>query len=372
MKKLLTILMLIFTCIFVKAQKETVAGELSIWVYNNPQNKNISLTLELVSPACWDENHYITELFNGGTVSGTSNWLEFLVCWETFPEEYYRTFGLGLYKITAKVNGVVKDHFFIDYRTSDLPGAIGLGCQIDYLLDFNVGTEKFYYRGTQDEFSDYHAFWDLRPCVDLITDGLEDHWENALAVVYRKNSGVNEPFLAWGPYNDFQPTGYKIYWRLGGSGNFSLLATVDANTFTYQHNGLAVGSGLLAEYKVQAYNNQSTSDFTNIASITTSGFYKENSRGIESGYVSDYQLYQNYPNPFNPSTVISYQTPSDNFVTLKVFDVLGREVAELVNTYKEAGTHSVEFNGSELSSGMYLYRIQIGSYVETRKLILQK
>ncbi len=358
MRSIFVILVVLFSSTSLLAQKEVLAGELSIWVKNNPQNKNISMTLELVSPVCWDENHNITELYIGGTESRNvdEGWIEFHVCWSSNPLFYYKTFGLGLYKVTAKVNNVAKDHFFIDYRTSDLPDAIWYtpppGCQIDYALDFDVAAEKFYYRNTQNLFSDYHAFWNLRPCVELITDGLEDHWENALAVVYRNNAGTYEPFLAWGPYNGFEPTGYKIYWRLGGSGSFGLLATVGANTFTYQHYGLAVGGGFLAEYKVQAYNNQMSSDFTNVASISAS-FYKEEKEKISSGYISDYGLFQNYPNPFNPATIITYQTPADNFVTLKVFDIMGREVAELENTYKSAGTHSVEFNASELSSGIY-------------------
>ncbi|GBD87984.1 hypothetical protein BMS3Abin03_01918 [bacterium BMS3Abin03] len=86
----------------------------------------------------------------------------------------------------------------------------------------------------------------------------------------------------------------------------------------------------------------------------------------------NYSLYQNYPNPFNPTTIIKWQSPVNDFVKLKVFDLLGREVATLINEYKEAGTHSVEFNASGLPSGVYFYSIQIGNYVETRKLILQK
>lgn len=121
--------MIILFCFqYLPAQgEETVEGELSIWVKNNSQLKLVSMTLELVSIACWDEDHNLTELFTGGTESGYINngWLEFLCCWETSPQNYYRTFGLGLYKVTAKVNGVAKHHFFIDYRTASLPGLLG-------------------------------------------------------------------------------------------------------------------------------------------------------------------------------------------------------------------------------------------------------
>jgi hypothetical protein len=85
-----------------------------------------------------------------------------------------------------------------------------------------------------------------------------------------------------------------------------------------------------------------------------------------------YDLQQNYPNPFNPTTVISYQLPVNGYVTLKVFDLLGREVAVLVNEKKEARSHTVHFDGSGLSSGVYFYQLRGGDFVKTRKLILQK
>jgi hypothetical protein len=84
----------------------------------------------------------------------------------------------------------------------------------------------------------------------------------------------------------------------------------------------------------------------------------------------DYLLQNNYPNPFNPSTTINYQLPKQSYITLKVFDVLGREVATLVNRVEEQGYKSVNFDASKLSSGIYYYRLQAGNYAETKKLLL--
>jgi hypothetical protein len=89
-----------------------------------------------------------------------------------------------------------------------------------------------------------------------------------------------------------------------------------------------------------------------------------------------YALSQNYPNPFNPSTRIQYTIESAGLVSLKVYDMLGREVATLVNGRQEAGTYTVQFginNGtSGLSSGMYFYRLNVGSFISTKKLVLMK
>ena len=83
-------------------------------------------------------------------------------------------------------------------------------------------------------------------------------------------------------------------------------------------------------------------------------------------------LAQNYPNPFNPSTTINWQSPVSGKQTLKVYDLLGNEVATLVDENRNAGSYEVEFNASHLASGVYLYRIQVGSYVQTKKMILMK
>ncbi len=86
----------------------------------------------------------------------------------------------------------------------------------------------------------------------------------------------------------------------------------------------------------------------------------------------EFSLEQNYPNPFNPSTTISWQSPVSSYQTLKVYDVLGNEVATLVNEEKPAGSYEVTFDASGLSSGIYFYKMQSGSFVETKKMLLLK
>jgi hypothetical protein len=106
-------------------------------------------------------------------------------------------------------------------------------------------------------------------------------------------------------------------------------------------------------------------------------FYKSNfgqyplGTGKENNIqINSFELSQNYPNPFNPITVISYQLSAFSNVKLTVFDILGREVTTLVNEEKQPGTYEVKFDATSLSSGIYFYRLQAGSFVETKKMIL--
>ena len=86
----------------------------------------------------------------------------------------------------------------------------------------------------------------------------------------------------------------------------------------------------------------------------------------------NFNLDQNYPNPFNPSTVIKYAVKEAGLVRLKFFDILGAEVAELVNEIKEAGNHTIEFNATQLPSGVYIYTLQVNGFTGSKKMLLMK
>ena len=84
----------------------------------------------------------------------------------------------------------------------------------------------------------------------------------------------------------------------------------------------------------------------------------------------DFELFQNYPNPFNPSTSIKYSIPKSVLVTLKIYDVLGKEITTLLNEKEEAGLHKIEFNPTNLSSGVYFYTLKTEGFLQTKKMIL--
>jgi len=85
-----------------------------------------------------------------------------------------------------------------------------------------------------------------------------------------------------------------------------------------------------------------------------------------------YILKQNYPNPFNPVTKVEFALPKSGFVSVKVYDMLGKQVAVLVNEYKNAGTYAVDFNASELSSGTYFYKLEVNGFTEVKKMMVLK
>ncbi len=129
-----------------------------------------------------------------------------------------------------------------------------------------------------------------------------------------------------------------------------------------------------------------TSDYDFIDEPTESGLFSyrlkqinfdgsfEYSSEVDVNFIvaDDFRLSQNYPNPFNPNTTIEYQIPQSSFVTIKVYDALGKEVVTLVNEEVPAGIHEVNFEPRNLTSGLYLYKIRAGSFEQTRKMLLLK
>ena len=121
-------------------------------------------------------------------------------------------------------------------------------------------------------------------------------------------------------------------------------------------------------YKITAVDiNQHESSYSN--EVWRWGRIPKNSSGV---FVNDFELNQNSPNPFNPTTKISWQTPVNHHQTLKVYDILGREVATLVDEYREAGSYEIEFDASGLPSGVYIYKLQSAGYSAVKKMILSK
>ncbi len=165
--------------------------------------------------------------------------------------------------------------------------------------------------------------------------------------------------------NSNSEVGYYIERKLGSSGTYAVIDSVGANVSTYTDTKGVPGNDYF--YRVRGYNLVCTSTYSNEVNLTLTGV-KSNGTGIPDKF----DVSQNYPNPFNPSTVITYQVPVSSVVTLKVYDMLGKEIRTLVNESKNAGYYSAVFVASNLPSGVYFYRMQAGKYSETKKLTVLK
>jgi hypothetical protein len=169
---------------------------------------------------------------------------------------------------------------------------------------------------------------------------------------YSKNDSIvlNDTIAA---YNTPKTSQYSI--------TFPIDTTLLQNEYSLNYKVIAKDKGLIQE--------------TTLSPDT--GFYQcvwdyETTVDAEISSPNKFSLSQNYPNPFNPSTSIQYAISSRQFVSLKVYDVLGKEIATLVNEEKSTGKYNVEFNASSLASGIYYYQLRAGDYVETKKMILLK
>jgi len=125
-------------------------------------------------------------------------------------------------------------------------------------------------------------------------------------------------------------------------------------------------AGLYFNDKLWSYNEEgNTLEVYNLDAVGV-----ENEK--DNKFPSSFSLSQNYPNPFNPSTVISYRIPKEGIVTIKIYDVLGRDVMTLADEYKSAGSYELKFDASELAGGVYIYRIQAGAFNASKKMLLIK
>jgi hypothetical protein len=152
--------------------------------------------------------------------------------------------------------------------------------------------------------------------------------------------------------------------------DFELNTTIDTNKYNqgyfYHYRIVAKDRGIMPTYYYKP-----DSDYYKL-------YWKDSTTSylIENIQVTKFSLSQNYPNPFNPSTKISWQSPVGSWQTLKVYDILGNEVATLVNEYRNAGSYEVDFqstvNSHQLANGVYFYQLRVGDYVETKKMMLLK
>ena len=176
----------------------------------------------------------------------------------------------------------------------------------------------------------------------------------------------NDVQLKWNTITEINNYGFNIERAFisneGINSNWGIIGFILGNgttniihSYEFQDNDLLAGN---YSYRLNQIDNDGTSDYTYSLNVTI--------------LPKQFALYQNYPNPFNPSTTISFDLPTNNFVTLKIYDVLGNLIDTLVEEHQEAGFHKIDFNAKDLTSGMYFYSLQINNKTLTNKMILVK
>jgi parallel beta-helix repeat protein len=178
-------------------------------------------------------------------------------------------------------------------------------------------------------------------------------------------SGIpRTPFLIWNASAD--ASNYRV--QASSTIDFGKIIVDDSLVITTSKVIGPLLNGIQYFWRVSAKNNRGTSEWSLVWTFTTTPTTSTEQAGTE--IQKEYWLGQNYPNPFNPLTNITFTLPSRSFVSLKVFDALGREVSILVSEELPAGTYSRRWNAASLPSGVYFYRLQAGSFTEMRKLVL--
>jgi len=235
---------------------------------------------------------------------------------------------------------VVKDDLGNIYVTGET-GTLG------FPLSYKITTIKYSPDGNEvwlNEFSGDSTGTDGYTGYDIAIDNLANVY-----VIGQRYSNSDITTLKYNTAGSFQ---WAIYYNgLSNSQDVPVAVGVDPNG-----NVFSTGNSFDA---LSGY------DITIIKYVQT-----PTSLDDEENSIASFSLEQNYPNPFNPTTNIRYQVSSNTQVSLKVYDVLGNEVATLVNDYREAGSYEVNWNASNLSSGIYFYKLQSSSFVDTKKMIL--
>lgn len=401
MKKSLVVFFLLLFISSIHAQDAAWPVEIFCVTENLPASPIMTFTMTAQSPR-WDvisnapyppqaSYFFLTEDYEVETYIPTANNLgqnsagfEFV----GLANAGFPVIGFGLYKVTNNLNN---KYFYLDYRDYRSiymvwyqPNDSTWQNSIDIWIKYNGQTNTFSHsaKGPSTGFNMIENgqllnIWDIKQKGAPLTNLFPDYWDNCLAVI---DNGSSKPRLVWGPYpdQDISVYYYKIY-KKKNSPNFTLYdSTTAANYVDTQETllyGPPVANETVAKYKITAVgylrSSQIETDYTNEVEARIAGSAQDKLSVKSNNQITEnYLLSQNYPNPFNPTTQIRYQIPESGNVQIKVFDVLGRELSILVDEFKETGKFTIDFKAANLPSGVYIYKLISGGFVQSKKMLL--
>jgi hypothetical protein len=390
--KLLTFILFSFVFLqFVYSQEEIEDKQMMIGIDNVGQSAEVDHTVNPIGTYWeYDTEDWIVSSDPDGETStittvGESNFNN-LGSWDGWNFFWLGTqspnedWALGFYKVSNDDNS---EYFYIDCRVDKFGDVDPPYSNPDFWVYLDASTDVYKYDDnptpTWNPISngDIVRIWDVHDVDPPSSNSLEDFWENALVLV---NDGNDHPRLVWGPYPDeyFSVQYYRVY-KKKGSSNFQIIDTTTELDWIDTEETIITGGQQANEgicyYKITAvgrFQDESIeTGYTNTVDTRVEGDPQQ-----KIGYTSSnsplekFSLRQNYPNPFNPITMIHFSIKNKSFATLKIYDILGKEVAVLISDIIEAGNHSIEFSAVDLPSGIYMYQLQAGEKSLTKKMIL--
>ena len=338
-------------------------------------SSTVVYTMEGVGPAMWTEDEYLTDvdsLWNPGSVSLTGTDSLMAHGWNFMGmEDGVPMLAAGLYRLTCTYS--YEHYFYIDFRDDSLTTYAGISP--DIVVRYS-GNGTLIARGTNPT-GDWYSYdvgdtirvWELkRGASEPHTDLFQPTDPTSLSV----SNSDGHPLLSWSPSEAPASTKYYVFSRRGDSGSFDQVTTIALTSTSYLDERFSYGgSGWTQQYKVRAISadlSKWSDEYTNTLSITV-GPSAEKAFAVDSR-APRFTLEQNMPNPFNPTTQIRFQLPTHLHVRLAVYSLIGQVVAVLMDGYLEAGEYDVRFNAASFPSGLYVYRLEAGAFISSRKLLL--
>ena len=328
---------------------------------NNRSNYNIPIPYLPNSGGCWGMENVLS--FGYGS---------------SYPQNI---FGYGLYLAAFGYNyDEPTISFYLDYRdcdyTKNYAGA-------DIWIKFNASNNTVKIDWNNSNFTDYvttiennntYAIWNYMPKT------LRQYIQNTnyLELYLRVSNSDWNPLLTWNPYYSMSANGFYRVERKIDNGNFIPIKETTSLSYIDRDITLAPGNSMIVIYRIKAINYGIESLPSNAIRLNLDGSAQKISiRYDKINIINSFCLDQNYPNPFNPSTEINFQIPEQSFVTLFIYDILGRELDVLLNKELPAGKHIVSWNGSKFGSGVFFYKITVRSNnakltTHTNKMVLLK
>ena len=327
------------------------------------------------------DGHIFAGNINGGifrSINNGENWVKlngpsiygvYAIAFDSAGEVFVGTNGGGIYRSTD--NGDTWEN-----------KNTGLTLKYNGIYSFGVNRKDHVFAATYNgvyRSTDHGEHW------DNVNNGLPDDFVKSLVIDLNDNIFVVEP-----SYGVYRSIDNGTTWEVIGEGTIkknvqSLAVNKDGDIFvgTLKNVFMSTDAGEnWDQIDISLTGNEIRSIVVDAngyvyAGTHLNGVFKSISQttSVKNGKANipgDFSLSQNYPNPFNPSTSITYSLPRSSHVVLKVYNILGKEVITLVNEEKPAGNYKVVFNGSNLTSGVYFYKVQAGSFVSTKKFVLLK